>query len=291
MYRGVAYGFYWYFLPALLLLPYCLLLVLIFANAEFVQKFFRGPGGHSGVRGALPLLRFTAILAGCLVFAQFVGFYGVVAALDPLAVVPDILEALAGAVTVVSSPMHALLSLITVFLSAVLLYAVSGAEYLALVLLIVYIGAVAILFLFVVMLLPITDTEDSSKIRAGFFILALLLTFAAINTSDLPHLMRSTPLADKLVYYVTLGAADIMSFAGLYGVQSAPFFIITVILLATVIGAIVLATGTLEERASASVTSAGVVPLAEAHHEEFLTSIGPTILDGGEVSFSARLFS
>jgi NADH-quinone oxidoreductase subunit J len=53
------------------------------------------------------------------------------------------------------NPMHALLSLIGVFLATVLFYLGNGAAFTGLVFLIVYVGAIAILFLFVVMLLNV----------------------------------------------------------------------------------------------------------------------------------------
>lgn len=57
------------------------------------------------------------------------------------------------------NPVHSVLFLILSFFNAAALFILLGAEFLALILLIVYVGAVAVLFLFVVMMLDIDFTE------------------------------------------------------------------------------------------------------------------------------------
>jgi NADH-quinone oxidoreductase subunit J len=73
---------------------------------------------------------------------------------------------LASAVMVVSSrnPVHSVLFLILAFINAAVLFLLSGAEFLAMLLVIVYVGAVAVLFMFVVMMLDVNFV----KLRAGF---------------------------------------------------------------------------------------------------------------------------
>lgn len=65
--------------------------------------------------------------------------------------------AVAAAVMVVSSknPVHSVLFLILCFFNAAALFVLIGAEFLAMVLVVVYVGAVAVLFMFVVMMLDI----------------------------------------------------------------------------------------------------------------------------------------
>jgi NADH-quinone oxidoreductase subunit J len=72
----------------------------------------------------------------------------------------------ASGVLVVSSrnPVHSVLFLIVAFFNAAGLFVLIGAEFLAMILVIVYVGAVAVLFLFVVMMLDI----DFVQLRAGF---------------------------------------------------------------------------------------------------------------------------
>ena len=62
------------------------------------------------------------------------------------------------------NPIHSVLFLILVFFNTAILFLFSGAEFLAMILLIVYIGAVAVLFLFVIMMLDI----NTAKLRQSF---------------------------------------------------------------------------------------------------------------------------
>src|SRR5580692_3115733 len=73
---------------------------------------------------------------------------------------------LISAAMVVSSrnPVHSVLFLILAFFNAAALFLIAGAEFLAMILVIVYVGAVAVLFLFVVMMLDI----DFAELRGGF---------------------------------------------------------------------------------------------------------------------------
>ena len=74
--------------------------------------------------------------------------------------------ALSSAVAVISfrNPVHSVLSLVLTFFSTACLWLLLQAEFLGIVLVLVYIGAVMILFLFVVMMLDI----DFAELRAGF---------------------------------------------------------------------------------------------------------------------------
>lgn len=67
------------------------------------------------------------------------------------------------AVILARNPVHAVLCLILTFFSAAGLFILMGAEFLAMLLVIVYVGAVAVLFLFVVMMLDV----DFAELRAG----------------------------------------------------------------------------------------------------------------------------
>ncbi len=72
----------------------------------------------------------------------------------------------ASAVMVISArnPVHSVLFLILAFVNAAGLFILMGAEFLAMILVIVYVGAVAVLFLFVVMMLDV----DFTALRQGF---------------------------------------------------------------------------------------------------------------------------
>ena len=71
------------------------------------------------------------------------------------------LLAVASAVLVVTAknPVHSVLFLILCFFNAAGLFVLLGAEFLAMILVVVYVGAVAVLFLFVVMMLDVDFTE------------------------------------------------------------------------------------------------------------------------------------
>jgi NADH-quinone oxidoreductase subunit J len=74
--------------------------------------------------------------------------------------------AIAAAVMVISArnPVHSVLFLILAFFNAAGLFVLIGAEFIAMILIVVYVGAVAVLFLFVVMMLDISFSE----LRQGF---------------------------------------------------------------------------------------------------------------------------
>ncbi|MFY0616873.1 MAG: NADH-quinone oxidoreductase subunit J [Shimia sp.] len=80
-----------------------------------------------------------------------------------------------GFFTVISrNPVHSVIWLILAFLSAAGLFVLLGAEFVAMLLIIVYVGAVAVLFLFVVMMLDV----DFAELKAGmaqYMPLALLI--------------------------------------------------------------------------------------------------------------------
>jgi NADH-quinone oxidoreductase subunit J len=87
---------------------------------------------------------------------------------------------LSGAMTISSrNPVHSVLWLILAFFNAAGLMVLVGAEFIAMLLVIVYVGAVAVLFLFVVMMLDI----DFAELRAGFvryFGIGLVLAVALV---------------------------------------------------------------------------------------------------------------
>ncbi|MBU1175414.1 MAG: NADH-quinone oxidoreductase subunit J [Alphaproteobacteria bacterium] len=108
------------------------------------------------------------------------------------------------AVMVVSSrsPVHSVLFLILAFFNAAGLFMLAGAEFLALMLIIVYVGAVAVLFLFVVMMLDV----DFAELRQGFLqyapiglvvgiILALELIMVAVGFVVTPEVASASAVA------------------------------------------------------------------------------------------------
>ena len=82
------------------------------------------------------------------------------------------------AVIAARNPVHSVLFLILTFFTSAGLFVLLGAEFLAMLLVVVYVGAVAVLFLFVVMMLDVDFTE----LKKGFvqYLLAGLLVAAAL---------------------------------------------------------------------------------------------------------------
>ena len=90
------------------------------------------------------------------------------------------------AVVSARNPVHSVLFLILAFFSAAGLFVLLGAEFLAMLLVVVYVGAVAVLFLFVVMMLDV----DFAQLRKGFaaylpagLVVAAILLFEMIVVS------------------------------------------------------------------------------------------------------------
>ena len=148
------------------------------------------------------------------------------------------------AAMVVSSrnPVHSVLFLIGAFFNAAALFLIAGAEFLAFILVIVYVGAVAVLFLFVVMMLDIDFEQLRSGVQrylpVGIAVGALLLAELAFVIAGwtfhpaVPQL-RFAPAPVGVTNTVALGQL-------LYTKYILPFQAAGLVLLVAMIGAIVL---------------------------------------------------
>jgi NADH-quinone oxidoreductase subunit J len=97
------------------------------------------------------------------------------------------------------NPVHSVLYLILTFFNAAALFLLTGAEFLAMIMLVVYVGAVAVLFLFVVMMLDVDFTELKSGALQYAPIGALVgLILAAELIAVLGGYAFSPQLADKV---------------------------------------------------------------------------------------------
>ena len=118
--------------------------------------------------------------------------------------------AVAGGALVISArnPVHAVLFLILTFFNAGGLFLLNGAEFLAMVLVVVYVGAVAVLFLFVVMLLDI----NYLRLREGFLqYLPIGSLIGLILLAELTLLFGSWKFADGAPLSVSSRTPDIAS--------------------------------------------------------------------------------
>ncbi len=148
-----------------------------------------------------------------------------------------------GFCTVISrNPVHSVLWLILAFLSAAGLFVLLGAEFVAMLLIIVYVGAVAVLFLFVVMMLDV----DFAELKAGMakylplslligviLLMQLGIVFGPWEFSDSAQSLRAAVTPEDTHNTAALGLI-------LYDQYFLLFQLSGLILLVAMIGAIVL---------------------------------------------------
>ena len=142
------------------------------------------------------------------------------------------------------NPVHSVLFLIMAFFNASGLFVLAGAEFLAMLLVIVYVGAVAVLFMFVVMMLDVTVTElkqgFSNYLPIGLLVVAIfagemLATSIAWHMAPeaAANIQAATPDAGTISNTSALGQLLYTKYAYLF--QAAGM-----VLLVAMIGAIVL---------------------------------------------------
>jgi NADH-quinone oxidoreductase subunit J len=138
------------------------------------------------------------------------------------------------------NPVHSVLFLILAFVSASGLFVLAGAEFLAMLLVVVYVGAVMVLFLFVVMMLDVDFAQLQKSVMRylplggliGLVVLAeLVLVVGSWNVA--PQAVLSTPTPGGLSNTAALGQVLYTQYAYLF--QAAGL-----VLLTAMIGAIVL---------------------------------------------------
>ena len=154
--------------------------------------------------------------------------------------------AVAAAFMVISArnPVHSVLYLILTFFNAAALFLLTGAEFLAMILLVVYVGAVAVLFLFVVMMLDVDFAElkqgalQYAPIGAviGLILLAeLVIVVGGYAFSPQLATTIAEPTPDLATRHNTAALGDILYTDYLFHFQIAGM-----VLLVAMIGAIVL---------------------------------------------------
>ena len=110
-----------------------------------------------------------------------------------------VLVASALAVISARNPVHSVLFLILAFVNAAGLFLLMGAEFLAMILVVVYVGAVAVLFLFVVMLLDMQGGDPRKPYQpitaAAAGVALALLTTGLLSLAERGRLPGSVPAA------------------------------------------------------------------------------------------------
>jgi NADH-quinone oxidoreductase subunit J len=142
------------------------------------------------------------------------------------------------------NPVHSVLFLILAFVNAAGLFVLLGAEFLAMILIVVYVGAVAVLFLFVVMMLDVDFAEFKEgflqylpvgALVGGIFLAELLLVVGGWTISpDVPKTITS-PIPPISAMTNTEALGLVLYTRYVYFFQAAG-----IILLVAMIGAIVL---------------------------------------------------
>lgn len=149
------------------------------------------------------------------------------------------------AVISAKNPVHSVLFLILAFFNAAGLFVMLGAEFLAMILVIVYVGAVAVLFLFVVMMLDIDFTALRKEMRknapvgvavGGVLLAEFIWMFTTWTKHDDAHLNLAHPTPDAITDMTNTHALGHL----LYTHYVYLFQISGLILLVAMIGAITL---------------------------------------------------
>lgn len=164
-------------------------------------------------------------------------------------VVAIIMLVSASLVIIQRNMVHCVLFLIFTFFNASILFLLAGAEFLAMILLIVYVGAVSVLFLFVVMMLDI----DVSKLKAyGWRSAPVALIIGILALAELIFVFYNStyPSANKAgsAYHIDHTVSNTVALGNVLYTDYVYYFeLASIILLVAMIGSIVL---TLHKRAS-----------------------------------------
>jgi NADH-quinone oxidoreductase subunit J len=178
------------------------------------------------------------------------------------------------------NPVHSVLWLILAFFNAAGLMLILGAEFIAMLLVIVYVGAVAVLFLFVVMMLDI----DFAELRAGFaryapfgvlLVLVLLaemiFAVAAWSAGGIDMAAKTAPTPETIPNIEAIGILLYTRY--LYIFEGAGL-----VLLVAMIGAIVLT-----HRARGDVRTQNVTRQVMRRPEEAIRKVSPPVGQGVEL--------
>jgi len=142
------------------------------------------------------------------------------------------------------NPVHSVLYLILTFFNAAALFLLTGAEFLAMIMLVVYVGAVAVLFLFVVMMLDVDFAELKRGLADYLPVGALVGLVLLVELSlVLGHwaLAGAAPESREAVFAIEEGVANTPALGAiLYDKYLYMFQAAGLILLVAMIGAIVL---------------------------------------------------
>ena len=177
---------------------------------------------------------------------------------------PTVILVLSVLVITLSNPVYALVCLILVFFSTALFLLSINVNFLALIYLIIYIGAIAILFLFVIMMFNLRELEKQSteindysfvSISFWFYFLILSKFYSLLLDYIWTYIEYDSYFNEyvlwkkhNLTYYLTYQYVDTLLFGTLlYTYYCYIFLIAALILLTAMLGSIILALSTTEK--------------------------------------------
>ena len=186
-------------------------------------------------------------------------------------------------VILLPNPIYALICLILVFFSSALFLLSMNVQFLAMIYLIIYIGAIAILFLFVIMMFNLRQLQQQSTHMNdySFFSMSFVLCFLVLYKFYGLFLNHITIYVqydkyfsdfvrfqfDNLNYFLTYQQTDALLFGTLlYSYYSYLFLLSALILLTSMLGSIILALSTTEDSHLSNVSNVSNAPNPNANN-------------------------
>lgn len=140
------------------------------------------------------------------------------------------------------NPMYSVLFLVLTFFNAAGLFILIGAEFLGLLLMMVYVGAIAVMFLFVLMTVDMTG-EDDDGMKSPFFVTFVLITGAVLLGEIILAILGGIASNARIAEFVP-AESDVQNIVLLGRVLFTnyiyPFITVSMVLLVGMVGAIVL---------------------------------------------------
>ena len=167
-------------------------------------------------------------------------------------------------VVILPNPIYALICLILVFFNTALFLLSLNVNFLAMIYLIIYIGAIAILFLFVIMMFDLRELQQQTNKINDYSFLSISFSFCFLTLYKFYALLLDQIITlveydkyfndfakiklESLRYFLTYQHTDSLLFGTLlYNYYSYLFLVSALILLSSMLGSIILALSTSEE--------------------------------------------
>ncbi|QQG46690.1 MAG: NADH-quinone oxidoreductase subunit J [Candidatus Azosocius agrarius] len=171
----------------------------------------------------------------------------------------------ASSVVAFVNPMRSVLALMVTFVSTAALWLLLRAEFLSIVLVLVYVGAVMVLFLFVIMMLDIDKANKEYKISRKIFIFLLipvffdfLLIYGFSNYYDLLSVDKISKLFYSTNFDISINNVKSLGYI-LYSKYLFPFEIAGILLLVGIVSSVILSFRGIRNRKNQSMQSDVVI--------------------------------